>query len=30
MLSSLPQVEWMLADRDYDADWFRDASKDRG
>ena len=30
MLSSLPQAEWMLADRGYDADWFRDALKDKG
>lgn len=30
MLRSLPQAEWMLADRGYDADWFRDALKDKG
>lgn len=30
MLSRLPQAEWMLADRGYDADWFRDALKDKG
>lgn len=30
LLSSLPQAEWPLADRGYDADWFRDALKDRG
>ena len=30
MLSSLPKAEWMLADRGYDADWFRDALKDKG
>ena len=30
MLSSLPKAQWMLADRGYDADWFRDALKDKG
>jgi hypothetical protein len=30
MLSSLPQAEWMLADRGHDAGWFRDALKDKG
>ena len=30
MLSSLPKAEWMLADRGHDADWFRDALKDKG
>ncbi len=30
MLSSLPKVDWLLGDRGYDADWFRDALKDRG
>lgn len=30
MLSSLPAAEWLLADRGYDADWFRDALKDKG
>ena len=28
--SSLPDVDWLLGDRGYDADWFRDASKDKG
>lgn len=26
----LPEAEWLLADRGYDADWFRDALKDNG
>lgn len=30
LLSSLPAAEWMIADRGYDADWFRDAFKDKG
>lgn len=30
LLSSLPDVEWLLGDRGYDADWFRDALKDKG
>lgn len=30
LLSSLPKAEWLLADRGYDADWFRDALKDKG
>lgn len=30
LLSSLPSAEWMITDRDYDADWFPDALKDRG
>ncbi len=30
MLRSQPQAEWMLADQGYDADWFRDALKDKG
>ena len=29
LLGSLPKVGWLLADRGYDADWFRDALKDR-
>ncbi len=28
--SSLPAAEWLIADRGYDADWFRDAVKDKG
>ena len=30
LLGSLPAAEWLLADRGYDADWFRDALKDKG
>jgi len=30
LLSSLPRADWLLADRGYDADWFRDALKDKG
>ena len=30
LLSNLPKVEWILGDRGYDADWFRDALKDKG
>ena len=29
MLSSLPKADWLLADRGFDADWFRDALKDK-
>ncbi len=29
LLSSIPNVDWLLGDRGYDADWFRDASKDK-
>lgn len=29
LLSSLPDVDWLLGDRGYDADWFREALKDR-
>jgi transposase len=28
LLSSLPKAKWLLADRGYDADWFRNALKD--
>ncbi len=27
---SLPDVDWLLGDRGYDADWFREALKDKG
>lgn len=27
---SLSRAEWLLGDRGYDADWFRDALKDKG
>ena len=30
LLGSLPAAEWMLADRGYDADWFRETLKDKG
>lgn len=30
MLSSLPDVDWLLGDRGCDADWFREALKDKG
>ncbi len=30
LLSSLPDVDWLLGDRGYDADWFREALKDNG
>lgn len=30
LLGSLPQAEWLFADRGYDADWFREALKDKG
>lgn len=30
LLSSLPEAGWLLADRGYDADLFRDALKDKG
>ena len=30
LLSSLPDVDWLLGDRKYEADWFREALKDKG
>lgn len=30
LLDGLPPAEWMLADRGYDADWFRDALEEKG
>ena len=30
LLSSLPKADWLLADRGYDADWFREALQDTG
>lgn len=30
LLSSLPVAEWLLADRGYDADWYREALQDKG
>jgi len=29
LLRELPEADWLLADRGYDADWFRDALKDK-
>ena len=30
LLDSLPSADWLLAERGYDADWFREAMKDKG
>lgn len=30
LLNDLPKAQWMLADRGYDADWFRDALEQKG
>ncbi len=30
LVNSLPLADWLLADRGYDADWFREAPKDLG
>ena len=30
LLGSLPAAEWLIADRGYDAHWFREALKDKG
>ena len=30
LLGSLPDVDWLLGDCGYDADWFRDVLKDKG
>jgi transposase len=30
LLNGLPDVDWLLVDRGYDADWFREALKDKG
>jgi transposase len=30
LIASLPQVDWVLADRGYDAKWFRNVLKDMG
>lgn len=30
LLGSLPTAEWLLADRGYDVDWFREALTDKG
>ncbi len=30
LLGSFPKADWLLADRGYDVDWFREALKDKG
>ena len=30
LVSRLPKVDWLLGDRGYDADWLREALKDKG
>ena len=30
LLDGLPKAQWLLGDRGYDADWFRDALKEKG
>jgi len=30
LLNRLPDADWLLGDRGYDADWFREALKDKG
>ena len=30
LLDHMPKAEWLLADRGYDADWYREALKDKG
>jgi len=30
LLNSLPPAQWLLADRGYDADWFREGLKNKG
>ena len=30
LLGGLPNVKWLLGDRGYDADWFREALQDKG
>jgi transposase len=30
LLDDLPKAQWLLADRGYDADWFRDAFQGKG
>jgi transposase len=30
LLRCLPGADWLIADSGYDADWFRDALKDKG
>ena len=30
LLDDLPKAQWLLGDRGYDADWFRDALQEKG
>jgi hypothetical protein len=30
LLDGLPKAKWLLGDRGYDADWFRDALQEKG
>ena len=30
LLDELPKAQWLLGDRGYDADWFRDALQKKG
>ncbi len=30
LLDDLPKAQWMLSDRDYDANWYRDALQAKG
>ena len=30
LLDGLPKADWLLSDRGYDADWFRDALEEKG
>jgi transposase len=30
LMNSLPEAEWLLADRGYDVDWFRETLVDKG
>jgi transposase len=30
LLGDMPKAQWLLADRGYDADWFRDALREKG
>jgi len=30
LVNSLPNADWLLGDRGYDADWFREAPVDKG
>lgn len=30
LIDEFPKAQWLLTDRDYDADWFRDALEEKG